>query len=74
MGAGGNQQVLKYDVSTASLGDVLRDVRVDAPVDVKSLLPSEYLLKKQIRNNRTKIQSTPSSPTTASANIFPEEY
>ena len=64
----------KYDTSRSTPGDVLRSVLVTAPEDVKALMPSGYLLKKQIRNNRNKEQATPTTPTAASDIQFPEEY
>ena len=65
---------IKYNVSTATPGNVIRDALASAPDDVKAVLPATYLLKKQMRINRKKNQAAPSSPATTADIVIPEEY
>ena len=50
---------VKYDETTATPGNVVRDVLASAPADVRVLLPATHLLEKQMRGHRKKKQAAP---------------
>ena len=57
---------IKYNVSTATPGNVVRDTLASAPDDVKAVLPATYLLKKTDENQS---QENPSCPILSCYNI-----
>lgn len=65
---------IKYDTTSSTPGNVVKDRLKETPADVKALLPSSYLLKKSNRRYRNKIQLAPTAPLTAADIIIPEEY
>ena len=62
---------IKYNVTAATPGDVVRDALASAPDDVKAVLPATYLLKKQMRINCKKNQAAQSSSATTADIVIP---
>ena len=65
---------IKFDSSTATPGNVLREALATIPSDIKAILPAAYLLKKQIRSHRAKQRIAPSTASTAADIVVPENY
>ena len=52
---------IKYDSSTSTPGNVLRERLISTPVDIKAILPAPHNLKRQIRSYRAKHRIAPST-------------
>ena len=65
---------IKFDSSTTTPANVLRETLATTPADIKAILPAAYLLKKQIRSHRAKQRIAPSTASAASDIVIPENY
>ena len=65
---------IKFNSSTATPGNVLREALSTTPSDIKAILPASYLLKKQIRSYRSKLRIAPSTATNAAEIVIPDNH